>query len=132
MSEFPPVTQVLITVSDLAQSVPWCQGLTGSEPVLDEDTGPFRHVVFAVGDLLLSLHGFHEGTPAEDRFDERRIGLDHVAFGVANRDELARWQARLNGLGISHGVIVDASYGSGPSFRDPDNIALEFFAPPAS
>jgi hypothetical protein len=26
---------------------------------------------------------------------------------------------------------VDAHYGSGVSFRDPDNIALEFFAPPA-
>jgi len=27
---------------------------------------------------------------------------------------------------------VDANYGSGLSFRDPDNIALEFFAPPAA
>jgi glyoxylase I family protein len=26
---------------------------------------------------------------------------------------------------------VDAHYGSGLSFRDPDGIALEFFAPPA-
>ena len=32
---------------------------------------------------------------------------------------------------VDHGGIVDASYGSGVSFRDPDNIALEFFAPPA-
>jgi hypothetical protein len=34
-------------------------------------------------------------------------------------------------LGIMHGGIVDAHYGSGVSFRDPDGIALEFFAPPA-
>ena len=27
--------------------------------------------------------------------------------------------------------IKDASYGSGLSFRDPDGIALEFFAPPS-
>ena len=33
--------------------------------------------------------------------------------------------------GIAHGGIVDAHYGSGVSFRDPDGIALEFFAPPA-
>jgi len=33
-------------------------------------------------------------------------------------------------LGITHGDVVDAHYGSGVSFRDPDNIALEFFAPP--
>ena len=34
-------------------------------------------------------------------------------------------------LGIAHGGIKDAHYGSGVSFRDPDGIALEFFAPPA-
>jgi hypothetical protein len=34
-------------------------------------------------------------------------------------------------LGIPHGDITDAPYGSGLSFRDPDNIALELFAPPA-
>jgi hypothetical protein len=32
---------------------------------------------------------------------------------------------------IEHGGIIDAHYGSGLSFRDPDHIALEFFAPPA-
>jgi hypothetical protein len=30
-----------------------------------------------------------------------------------------------------HGGIKDATYGSGVSFRDPDGIPLEFFAPPA-
>jgi glyoxylase I family protein len=63
MSDFPPVAHVVITVSDLSRSVPWYQRLIGSDPVLDEDTGPFRHVVFALGDVLLSLHGFHEGNP---------------------------------------------------------------------
>jgi glyoxylase I family protein len=132
MSDFPPVAYVVITVSDLSRSVPWYQRLIGSDPVLDEDTGPFRHVVFALGDVLLSLHGFHEGTPSGDRFEERRIGLDHLAFGCANRDELVKWGTRLDELGIQHGSIVDANYGSGLSFRDPDNIALEFFAPPAA
>jgi hypothetical protein len=32
-------------------------------------------------------------------------------------------------LGVVNGGIVDADYGSGLSCRDPDNIALEFFAP---
>jgi len=40
--------------------------------------------------------------------------------------------ARLDELGVAHGEIVDAAYGSGLSFRDPDNIALELFARPAS
>jgi hypothetical protein len=33
-------------------------------------------------------------------------------------------------MGVPCGDIVDAGYGSGMSFRDPDNIALEFFAAP--
>jgi len=42
------------------------------------------------------------------------------------------WAARLDALGIQHGGICDAGYGSGLSFRDPDNIALELFAPPGA
>ena len=57
-------------------------------------------------------------------------GGHHVAFGCANRSELEGWQRRLEELDVAHGGIVDAPYGSGLSFRDPDNIALEFFAPP--
>lgn len=132
MAEFPGLTHVVITVSDLSQSVPWYQRLIGTDPVLDEDTGPFRHVVWAVGDQLLSLHGFHEGVPSGDQFEERRLGLDHIAFGCATRSELEEWAKRLEEMGIQHGGIVDASYGSGLSFRDPDNIALEFFAPPGT
>jgi hypothetical protein len=52
-------------------------------------------------------------------------------LGCASRDELASWERRLDELGIKHGGIVDAGYGSGLSFRDPDNIALELFAPPS-
>ena len=58
-------------------------------------------------------------------------GLDHVAFACADRADLETWAGRLDELGIAHGGVVDAHYGSGLSFRDPDDIALEFFAPPA-
>ena len=77
--------------------------------------------------------GGHPPVPdphGSDPFDERQPGLDHVAFACANRAELEQWESKLNELGIENGGIVDAPYGSGLSFRDPDNIALEFFAPP--
>jgi catechol 2,3-dioxygenase-like lactoylglutathione lyase family enzyme len=130
MTTIPPITHVAITVSDLAVSEPWYTRVLGSDPVLDEDTGPFRHIVYQLGSTLLGLHGFPDLVP-NARFDERRPGLDHVAFGVADRDELLKWIGRLDELDVAHGDIVDASYGSGLSFRDPDNIALELFAPPA-
>lgn len=129
MAAFPTITHVALTVSDLSKSVPWYEQLFDAKPVLDEDTGPFRHVVWAVGSTLVGLHQFPDGL--SDGFDERRVGLDHLAFACSSRAELETWEARLNELGVANGGIVDAGYGSGLSFRDPDNIALEFFAPPS-
>jgi glyoxylase I family protein len=131
MAEFPGITHVALTVTDLQTSTEWYGRLFGLAPVLDEDTGDFHHIVFALsGGTLFGLHG-HSATDKGDRFSEFRPGLDHVSFGVANRSELEAWGARLSELGIRHGGIVDAHYGSGISFRDPDNIALEIFAPPS-
>lgn len=130
MSDFPPVSHVVLTIGDLEVSRPWYRRLFGSDPVLDEDTGPFHHCVFALpGGVLVSLHQF--GDPHPDPYDERRRGLDHLAFGVETRADLERWERRLDELGIEHGKIIDAPYGSGLAFRDPDNIQLEFFAPPS-
>jgi glyoxylase I family protein len=130
MPEFPTITHVALTVSDLGQSVPWYQALFGADPVLDEDTGPFRHAVWLVGgQTLVGLHQFPDLADSA-AFNERRLGLDHLAFACADRSELVAWQARLEELDIAHGGIIDAPYGSGLSFRDPDNIALEFFSPP--
>ena len=131
MSTFPAVTHIAVTVSDLDVSVPWYARLFGGDAVMDEDTGPFRHVVFAIGGgQLFGLHQFPDGDAAVE-FSPRRAGLDHTAFSCADRAELQRWADRLAALGIKHDGIVDAHYGSGLSFKDPDGIPLEFFAPPA-
>ena len=131
MAEFPALTHVALTVRDLSVSVPWYQALLDAEPVLDEDTDPdFHHTVYLLGNTLLGLHQHAKPAP-DERFSEFRVGLDHVAFGCADREELEKWALRLDELGITRGRIKDAAYGSGVSFRDPDGIALEFFAPPA-
>jgi len=129
LPDFPAITHVALTVSDLERSRAWYQELFGSDPVIDEDTGPFHHVVWLMGGTLVGIHGFPDLKSVEP-FDERRPGLDHLAFACTNRSELQDWERRLNDPGVKNGGIVDAPYGSGLSFRDPDGIALEFFAPP--
>jgi glyoxylase I family protein len=130
MPEFPALTHVALTVSDLPRSVSWYRQLFDKDPVLDEDTGPFRHVVWMIGDgTLVGLHQ-HTKLESSEPASEFRPGLDHLAFGCSDRSDLEAWKQRLDDLGIPNGGIVDASYGSGLSFRDPDNIPLEFFAPP--
>jgi glyoxylase I family protein len=131
VTDFPPIAHVALTVHDLSVSVPWYEALLEAKPVLDEDTDPdFHHTVYLLGGTtLLGLHQHARPAP-EGSFSEYRVGLDHVAFGVADRAELEKWARRLDELGVAHGEIKDAGYGSGLSFRDPDGIALEFFAPP--
>ncbi|MGH2783860.1 MAG: VOC family protein [Actinomycetota bacterium] len=132
MAAFPNISHVVITIRDLEVSRPWYTRLFDTEPVLEENTGPFTHCVWALPNgQLVSLHQFWE-EPSSEGFDERRLGLDHLAFGVATRAELEEWASKLDELGIDHGKIIDASYGSGMAFRDPDNIQLEFFAPPGT
>jgi catechol-2,3-dioxygenase len=132
MTAFPGIAHLAVTVNDLERSTRWYSALFDSAPVLDEDeeSGNFHHTVFVLGGG--QLFGLHVHTqPGGGDFDERKVGLDHIAFTCADRAELQTWEARLNELGVAHGGIVDAHYGSGLSFRDPDGIALEFFAPPA-
>jgi catechol-2,3-dioxygenase len=129
---FPALNHVALTVSDLSVSAPWYQELIGAEPVLDEHTDAgYRHVVWSFENgTLFGIHQ-HDSGIEEGKFTEFHAGLDHVGFGCASRDELQDWIVRLDGLGIEHGEIVDAHYGSGVSFRDPDGNALELFAPPS-
>lgn len=126
------LTHVAVTVRDAEVSGPWYRALFDAEPVLDEHTDAgFRHLVWAFGDgTLFGIHQ-HDRPAGDAEFSEFRPGLDHVAFGCADRAELEAWERRLDELGVSHGGIVDAGYGSGLSFRDPDGVALEFFAPPS-
>ena len=130
MPDFPGLAHVALTVKDIEVSGPWYRRLLGTDPVLDEHTDAgFRHLVWVLdGGTLLGIHQHERGAP-DERFTEFRVGLDHVAFACGSRAELEKWMDRLNELEIGHGGIVDAGYGSGLSFRDPDGIALELFAP---
>ena len=129
---FPALNHVAITVRDMKISGPWYRALFDADPILDEHTDAgFRHLVWLLdGGTVFGIHQ-HELSAPDERFSEFRVGLDHVGFGCASRAELETWMARLGELGIQHGGIVTASYGSGLSFRDPDGVALEFFAPPS-
>src|SRR6202035_1828939 len=84
----------------------------------------FGGVIYDLGGALIALRPV-----AVDRFHEDRAGLDHIAFRVADKDELDSAAAYLDELGIDHEPVKDI----GPSyileFRDPDNIALELTAP---
>lgn len=71
------------------------------------------------------------GHPSGDgsRFDETRTGLDHLEFLVDRREDLDGWATRLDRLGIEHSGVKQPGHTENAmlTFRDPDNIQLEFF-----
>jgi glyoxylase I family protein len=79
-------------------------------------------------DARLGLTQHRDG--AGDPFDETRVGLDHLAFTVADRAALDDWAARLDAAGVVHSAVAPANSIPGAAvlvFRDPDHIQLEFF-----
>ena len=123
--------EVTLTVSDPARSAAWYSQLLGMQTRYDHTAADasMRYVclVEPLSGLVLCLVGH---ASADDRpFNEFRVGLDHLEFLVARREDLVEWVAQLDHLGIKHSGVKSPSYtqNSMLTFRDPDNIQLEFF-----
>ena len=83
-----------------------------------------------LGDTFLVLAPPLEGTPENDRFNERRVGVDHLAFAVPDASALDEVvtvleRAGVRTAGVEHDPVLDKSY---VAFRDPDNVQWEFYA----
>jgi SAM-dependent methyltransferase/catechol 2,3-dioxygenase-like lactoylglutathione lyase family enzyme len=119
---------VVLTVSSAVRSAAWYCDLFGFTEAgrYQPPGGRVRQVTVAGRGLELCLveHDADAG-----RFDESRSGLDHLEFLVPSRDELGAWAARLDALGVDHSGIKEPDYTRNAmiTFRDPDNIQLEFF-----
>lgn len=129
------IAHLRLTVTDIERSRRFYESVFGW-PVLLEvpdnaDEATRNQLAFLFGGVIYDLGGVLIGLRpvASDRFDEDRVGLDHLAFRCTGKDELDAAATHLDELGIEHGPVKDI----GPSyileFRDPDNIALELSAP---
>ncbi|OJY53566.1 VOC family protein [Pseudonocardia sp. 73-21] len=133
----PPTTGVhhfSPTVSDVEVSAEWYARVFGLERLPgvaphhgDEDGGYAVLLLDRATGLLIGLH-HHEGHHGGS-FDERRSGLDHIAWGVRDRADLDIWAEWLDQLAVQHSGVIDkdARNYSAIVFRDPDGIQLELF-----
>jgi catechol 2,3-dioxygenase-like lactoylglutathione lyase family enzyme len=130
-----------LTVTDLERSRDFYTGLLGfavavESPPEDDPSAAetfkilFGGVVMIRGNLLMGLRPM---APAGDRFDPDRVGLDHLSFGVASRDDLEQAVQLLDSRGVAHGEITTLpSFGIDVlPFEDPDGVQLELTAPTA-
>lgn len=132
MPTFTNIHHLAVTVRDLDTSVAFYAQVFGFEPATEIDDNQLHRKLFALpGGTNLGLTQHDRGAKGAgdgaDSFSPFSPGLDHIGFTVESRDELEAWASHLSEHGIEHSGIVEAPYGRALSFKDPDQIALEFF-----
>jgi catechol 2,3-dioxygenase-like lactoylglutathione lyase family enzyme len=125
------VHHVSLTVADMARTRQFYTEVLGFQVAMELPTA----VLLANGSTIVGIHPAPDPSraPADDRFDENRIGLDHLAFTVDSREELERAKALFDEWSVPHGEIEDLAPIIGLNlyvlfFRDPDNMQLELCA----
>lgn len=116
---------IALRVADMDRSKRFYGDVLGFELQSPSDDLMF----FMVGQTLVALRPPLEGTPEGDRFSEYRIGVDHLAFAVADRGELEKAVEALRAAGVhTEGVELDPTLNKEyVCFRDPDNVQWEFY-----
>jgi catechol 2,3-dioxygenase-like lactoylglutathione lyase family enzyme len=125
----PTVHHVTITVTDAEASAAWYQQLLGPASVIRRAGPGWLRVRCQWPSGLVIGATQHDATARDDRFDHTRVGLDHLGLACVDEAEVRAWEARLDDLGFVHGPVEEAPYGWAVTARDPDGIAVEFFAP---
>lgn len=125
------IHHLTLTVTDLARAVEFYTAMLGFQKAMD--LSPSR-VLLANGKTILALTEAPDATQAvfNDRFNENRVGLDHLSFNVSNHNKLEEAVRYFDQQGVPHGEIKDLGPNLGIyvlAFRDPDNIQLELTAP---
>lgn len=128
---------VRLTVTDIARSRAFYEAVFGFDvafeaPPADADEQTRAAAAYLFGGVIYSfgggLLGLRPVAPTGDRYDEDRVGLDHLSFAVPARADLDDAVAVLDGLGVAHEDVKDLGGTAILEFRDPDGIALELFA----
>jgi catechol 2,3-dioxygenase-like lactoylglutathione lyase family enzyme len=129
-TDFPAINgfgHIDLTVTDGERSVRWWEQVMGFRRVHHGEKPGFK-VWNVYHPSFLSVGFVEHSKRATDRFDERAVGLDHLALRVPDRAALEAWAKHLDDLGIAHSGVQEENGGPLIVFRDPDNIQLELWA----
>jgi catechol 2,3-dioxygenase-like lactoylglutathione lyase family enzyme len=118
------IAHATLTVSDVQKTKKFYENLFGVEIVSDNK---YSFSLLKAG-IPCWFVQWPENKDKKDRFNEKRIGLDHIAFELKTTDELEDVLERLNKMKVkTRGIEFFVDKYPYICFRDPDNIQVEFF-----
>lgn len=125
----PSIHHVTLSVTDRDASAAWYQALLGPADATFPDEGEgFERIALVWSSGLTIVLRRDAATPATDRFSPLRVGLDHLSWRCASADEVTSYAERMDSLGVARGPVEEVDYAWVVTGRDPDGIAIEFYA----
>ncbi len=122
----PGVHHIAIRVTDMARSKNFYIDKLGFQAVLDQP----ELMIFFAGTTAIAIKGPEGRVESDDQFNPFRVGLDHIALGCDDRQELERVAQALEDHSIENtGVKLDEVLQKDYiAFKDPDRISWEFYS----
>lgn len=118
------LNHIIMTIKDVKISQAFYNDLLGFETKNIAD-GFF----FMTGGIAIFFFSSNHPIP-DDRFNEFRIGLDHLSFTAPSEAALQSLAEHLQAAGVeTQGVETYHTGNKYVAFRDPDNIQLEYWLP---
>ena len=119
------IHHIVLTVSDPERSARFYENILG----VKADFATEAVQCIPCGSFLLCLQRPPIKALPGDRFDENRLGLDHIGFSVKSRQQLQGQLLVFNEYNVATAGIVYDPDGKSDyvCFRAPDNIQVEFY-----
>ena len=117
------IDHIVLTIQDIQRSSTFYSKIFGEPAYLGETSAMYK-----VGPTRLFLGVSRDALP-NDRFDPKRIGLEHFAIGITSIEDLKEIEKVLDKGAITHsGIHIDSHSGKEKIWLDdPDKIRIEFF-----
>jgi len=117
------IDHIVLVVKDVNKTENFYSKFLGKPISKDE-----YYVAYKIGNTKL-FFGLPYRNIKKNKFDADRIGLNHLAFGVRNLNQLKKIKSKLDKLRIKNSGIKIDKYGKKEFiwFDDTDKIRLEFY-----
>ena len=122
----PGLNHIVMTTADVARSEAFYRDVLGFEVThFDIPDLPGGMFFFAAGGVSIY---FRPSDIEGDRFNESRVGLDHLSFTAPSREALDELAETLIAAGVkTRGVEQFFTGNYYVMFRDPDNMQVEYW-----